>query len=137
MTEFWRGEDIARRAQLGLFPSEQQCNEEAARRDCERAGMLRLLGEVGLSPANPAAADSVIESLHAAIARTSSMLAVVQLDDLVGESEPVNIPGTYREYPNWRRKLTLPIEEIFVAAHWSRLASIMREAGRASPESPA
>jgi len=137
MTEFWRGEDIARRAQLGLFPSEQQCNEEAARRDGERAGMLRLLGEVGLSPADPAAADSVIESLHAAIARTSSMLAVVQLDDLVGESEPVNIPGTYREYPNWRRKLTLPIEEIFVAARWSRLASIMREAGRASPESPA
>jgi 4-alpha-glucanotransferase len=64
------------------------------------------------------------------------MLAMVQLDDLIGETEPVNIPGTYREYPNWRRKLALPIEEIFSDARWQRLASIMREAQRSDQSSP-
>jgi 4-alpha-glucanotransferase len=58
------------------------------------------------------------------------MLAVVQLDDLIGEIEPVNIPGTHREYPNWRRKLALPIEEIVRREQWSRLTAVMREAGR-------
>jgi len=27
--------------------------------------------------------------------------------------EPVNIPGTSDEYPNWRRKLTRTLEEMF------------------------
>jgi 4-alpha-glucanotransferase len=130
MTEYWRGDDIARRAALGMYPGEQQREEDAARRHAERADLLRLLGEIGLSPADPSAAGDVVGSLHAAIARTRSMLAVVQLDDLIGETEPVNIPGTHREYPNWRRKLALPIEEIVRHEQWSRLTAVMREAGR-------
>jgi 4-alpha-glucanotransferase len=27
--------------------------------------------------------------------------------------KPVNVPGTSREYPNWRRKLSKNISEIF------------------------
>jgi 4-alpha-glucanotransferase len=134
MTEFWYGDDIARRAQLGMYPAQQQRDDEASRRDCERAGMLRLLGDCGLSPADPRSPADVIESLHAAVARTASMLAVVQLDDLVGETEPINIPGTYREYPNWRRKLGPPLEEIIGDERWSRLSALMRAAGRSSPE---
>ena len=130
MTEYWLGGDIARRAQLGMYPGPSQRDEDAARRDGEREGILRMLGEIGLSPADPSDARNVIASLHAAVARTHSMLAVVQLDDLVGETEPVNIPGTDREYPNWRRKLALSIEDIFSDERWSRIAAIMREAGR-------
>ncbi|MGB8339692.1 MAG: 4-alpha-glucanotransferase [Burkholderiales bacterium] len=137
ITEYWRGDDIARRAQLGIYPGPQQRDEDAARRHDERAGILRLLGEVGLSPADPSDARDVVGALHSAVARTRSMLAVVQLDDLVGESEPVNIPGTHREYPNWRRKLSLPIEEIFSDERWSQLAAVMREAGRSDPAFPA
>ena len=93
--------------------------------------MLRLLGECGLSPVDPQEPGAVVDSLHAAVARTRSMLAVVQLDDLIGEMEPVNVPGTYREYPNWRRKLSLPLEDILSDPRWARLATVMREAGRA------
>lgn len=130
MTEYWRGGDIARRAQLGMYPAPAQREEDSARRHGEREGMLRLLGEIGLSPGDPADASKVIASLHAAVGRTRSMLAVVQLDDLIGETEPANIPGTHREYPNWRRKLGMPIEDIFSDDRWSQLSSIMREAGR-------
>jgi len=28
-------------------------------------------------------------------------------------SEPVNVPGTLDEYPNWQRKLTASLDEIF------------------------
>ena len=91
---------------------------------------MRLLGDIGLSPASPSDALDVVVSLHAAIARTRSMMAVVQLDDLIGEIDPINIPGTHREYPNWRRKLSLPLEAIFCDKRWLQLSAIMRDAGR-------
>jgi len=136
MTEFWQGGDIERRVQLGLHPGpdeesrRRQHEEDVVRRRAEREGMLRLLGETGLSPADPTDAAAVVEALHAAIGQTRSMLAVVQLDDVLGETEPVNVPGTHREYPNWQRKLALPIEDIISDARWQRLARIMRDAGR-------
>jgi (1->4)-alpha-D-glucan 1-alpha-D-glucosylmutase len=135
MTEYWRGDDVSRRDKLGLYPTPQQRDEDAARRQGERNGMLWLLGETGLSPADSADPGQVIAALHAAVARTESMLAVVQMDDLIGESEPVNIPGTYREYPNWRRKLSLPLEVILNDPRWQRLASVMRDSKRAGPAS--
>jgi 4-alpha-glucanotransferase len=93
----------------------------------------RALGESGLSPADPADAAQVIASLHGALARSQAMLVAIQLDDLIG----VNIPGTHREYANWRRKLKLPLEAIFNDARWPPLAEIMREAGRSGRSSPA
>ena len=130
MTSYWQGNDIAQRSALGMFPDQQQCNDERTRRHAERAGLLRLLADIGLPLADPADPANVVSSLHVAIARTHSMIAVVQLDDLIGESDPINIPGTHREYPNWQRKQTLPLESIFRDERWAQLAAHMREAGR-------
>ena len=94
------------------------------------------LAEIGMSPADPSDAAQVIASLHGAIAKSRAMLAAVSLDDIIGETEPVNIPGTYREYANWRRKLGLPIEEIFSDARWLQTMEIMRAAGRSGRSSP-
>lgn len=136
MAEYWQGGDIDRRDRLGLYPSPQQCADDVTRRRHERDGLLWMLREIGASPSDPGDAGQVIESLHGAVAKSASMLAAIQLDDILGETEPVNIPGTYREYANWRRKLTLPIEEIFNDPRWLRLAAIMREAGRSGRSSP-
>jgi glycogen operon protein len=38
---------------------------------------------------------------------------MAQIDDLAGERAAVNLPGTDRERPNWRRKLAQPVERIF------------------------
>ncbi|MSP97010.1 MAG: hypothetical protein EXR29_07260 [Betaproteobacteria bacterium] len=130
MTEYWVGEDIARRARLGMYPGARERDEESVRRETERQGLLHLLAQLDLVPPGPSNAADVVASLHAAIARTASMLALVKLDDLLGELEPVNIPGTHREYPNWRRKLSVPIEAIFSDERWSRLAATMNQAGR-------
>jgi hypothetical protein len=37
---------------------------------------------------------------------------MVQLDDLSGEIDQANLPGSTDEYPNWRRKLSVTIEQI-------------------------
>ena len=124
-----------RERELEQREGEQREREEREREQRERTdeknGLLALLGETGLSPADPQNSGQVIEALHAVVARTASMLAVVQIDDLIGEVEPVNIPGTDREYANWTRKLALPLEDIIRDPRWSRLGEIMRAAGRA------
>jgi 4-alpha-glucanotransferase len=131
IAEWWAGGDVPRRAALGLFPEPALAEAEAARRAPEREGLARLAAELGMAaPGSEAQAPAA--TLHALVARTAAMLAVVQLDDIAGENEPINIPGTYREYPNWRRKVSLPLEALADDARFRALADAMREAGRAS-----
>ena len=42
--------------------------------------------------------------------------------------KPVNVPGTSTEYPNWRRKLTKNLSEIFANPALAHLAQRMTEA---------
>jgi 4-alpha-glucanotransferase len=130
IADYWNGSDIVRRDALGLFPEPQLKEQEAGRREAERTKILALLAELGLSPADASDAGQITEALHAAVARTPAMLAIVQLDDLLGEVEPANIPGTHWEYPNWRRKLSSAMEEIAADPRLERLAATMRAANR-------
>ena len=46
------------------------------------------------------------------LARTPARIVMLQIEDMLGERTPVNIPGTDHEYPNWRRKLRDDLETI-------------------------
>ncbi|WP_373778673.1 4-alpha-glucanotransferase, partial [Glaesserella sp.] len=51
--------------------------------------------------------------LQSYVADTNSVLFGSQPEDWLNMLEPVNIPGTSTEYPNWRRKLSTTVENIF------------------------
>ncbi len=70
----------------------------------------------------------VIDSMHRLIAGSGAAIAMVQLDDMLAETQSVNIPGTSAEYPNWRRKLALDIEDPAFVAHFSAAAAIFAAA---------
>ncbi|MBZ2191116.1 4-alpha-glucanotransferase [Pseudoalteromonas arctica] len=55
----------------------------------------------------------VYNALALCLAGSQSRLFAIQIDDLDEQKYPVNIPGTDKEYPNWRRVLTHTSEEIF------------------------
>jgi 4-alpha-glucanotransferase len=57
--------------------------------------------------------EEFVALVHAYLARSNSFAALVQLDDITGEIDPVNLPGSTVEYPNWRRKLSVTLEELF------------------------
>ena len=40
---------------------------------------------------------------------------LAQADDLAGETVALNLPGTDRERPNWRRKVGVPLPELVEA----------------------
>ena len=46
------------------------------------------------------------------LAGTNASLLLVNLEDLWLETEPQNVPGTWEERPNWRRKARLALEQI-------------------------
>ena len=57
----------------------------------------------------------------------SSTLLSVQLEDWLEMDQPVNIPGTVDEYPNWRRKLSMNLDEVFAHAGVNRIAHKLTE----------
>ena len=51
---------------------------------------------------------------------TPCVLAVINQEDLSGETEQQNLPGSTWQYPNWRRKMLVTVEDIApLAAHFA------------------
>ena len=69
------------------------------------------------------------------LAAGEASLVALQLEDLLGMTDPVNVPGTLDEYPNWRRKLTASSAELFADRDARELLRRVRELrdGRAAP----
>ena len=59
------------------------------------------------------APDALAAAIYAFVARTPSVVALAQIDDLAGETIATNLPGTDRERPNWRRRLSSDVDTVF------------------------
>ena len=72
--------------------------------------------------------------MHRHLAASRARVACVGLADMVGQHDPVNIPGTIAEYPNWRIPLTddrgrlVPLEEFAGHPHVLETVAVMRAA---------
>ena len=62
------------------------------------------------SPPPPEAAQRVVDAALTFVARTRSPLCVLPLEDLLGQEDQPNLPGTTDQHPNWRRRLSAPVE---------------------------
>jgi 4-alpha-glucanotransferase len=137
---YWEGRDVAARRQLGIF-SGADAGEAQQRRldDCRR--LSEALAAAGFSL--PALADSrhdappeLVDAVHRFLAASSARLFLAQLDDLLGEVDQLNVPGTVDAHPNWRRKLSVALEAPALAQAIVRLARLCREQGRGWPREP-
>ncbi len=84
----------------------------------DRARLLLALDREELLPEGvtvdpvslPEMTPALLRQLQTFLARSPARLLVVQLEDVLGVREQVNLPGTTSEHPNWRRKLPLALE---------------------------
>lgn len=109
---YWKGLDIDDRLGLGLFTPAEAAAEHA-RRGTLRAQLVAFLQAERLLDADCADTPDVLtilEACQAYLAKSPAKIVQVNLEDLWGETEPQNRPGTYREYPNWRRQAQYPLE---------------------------
>jgi 4-alpha-glucanotransferase len=121
LRSYWEGRDIELRRRLNLYPSAELEAEVTRERAHDRELLLAALQEQGLKPAQQATpfdpfTAEFAHAVHLYLARSAAALTALQIEDLLGMTEPVNVPGTDREYPNWRRKVTADIEDIAARA---------------------
>ena len=116
---YWEGRDLALRQELDLFPSEEARQAQVFARAQDRARLLLALERAGLLPEGasvdpqslPQMTNALLRQLQAFLARSPARVLVVQLEDVLGVRDQVNLPGTTGEYPNWRHKLPLALEQ--------------------------
>lgn len=130
---WWRGADIKARSDHGIVPPDLT-EVHIEQRHHEREDLKVALKEAGAYPLNrwPSSVASdeklkdLVVSAHGFIAKTASILAVVRLADMTGEKRPTNIPGTSDSYPNWKPKLSVPMEKLGSLPLLSQIAGAMQ-----------
>lgn len=108
---YWQGLDIDDRVDLGMFTDEEADAERRRRADLRRELLAFLQSEGLLDVSGDVDAVDVLEACQAYLARSPARVVLVNLEDLWAETEPQNVPGTYRERPNWRRKARYSLDE--------------------------
>lgn len=115
---FWHCEDLKLGQQLGLYQNEQQLQSLYQQRHANKQRILDSLHGHGMLPADyPRSVDNLGMdrtlnfALQRHLAAGNSQLLCLQLEDWLEMTQPVNVPGTSDEYPNWRRKLSRETEQ--------------------------
>jgi 4-alpha-glucanotransferase len=131
---WWRGADIATKARLGLFDKPRGAAAARQERDRDRAELWRALKAGGVArgqkPA-PRESNDAVDAALRFVARTPSRLALIPLEDLVGEPAQPNLPGTVDEHPNWRRRQKADAAKLLAAPKVAaRLRLLQQERGR-------
>ncbi len=112
----WRaGADIAERVAL-----RQRSPEDAEADMQDRAAEVDALAHV--------IGEGDMDVLaHGFVAETACDLVYVQADDLAGETQAVNLPGTDWQRPNWRRRLQVDLDALFTNPHASPILDALRK----------
>jgi 4-alpha-glucanotransferase len=140
---FWLGHDIDWRRRLGLYPDVQAAEIETAERRRDRRMLLEALAREGLlmperfaeflsESGEPFYSAELADAILAYLGRSAACLTLVQLEDVLGESEQANLPGTTEGHPNWRRRCSHSLEEIVYDPGLRRVAALIGEGRRRS-----
>ncbi|MGE5442095.1 MAG: 4-alpha-glucanotransferase [Bacteroidota bacterium] len=117
---FWQGSDLELKRRLNLYPSDDARSTDESARRWDKSLLLRALAGEGLLPdgidpedANGAPmSPALMAALHGYLARSPARILLVQIDDLMQELEQINLPGTVFERPNWRRRLSMRVDQL-------------------------
>lgn len=117
---YWQSDDLTLGKKLGLYRDETVLKGLYADRARARQGLLDGLHHYDCIPkstgkkAEMMAMTPVLQrGLQRYVADSACALLGLQPEDWLDMDAPVNVPGTWKEYPNWRRKLTVTLETMF------------------------
>lgn len=108
---WWTGRDLDWADQLGRLTDGIDRTEADKIRDWDRGLLWSTIGPIHPRP-SPGDHLPVVTAAVAHIAKSPAILAVAPIEDILGEPEQPNLPGTISEHPNWRRRLPAPMQEL-------------------------
>jgi 4-alpha-glucanotransferase len=108
-TAFWKDLDLDDRLAMGTLDDATNMQERERRQHIRQAVMqfLEKIGFLGEETSIPAILRGCLQMLAA----TDSDVVLANLEDLWQATEPQNVPGTWRERPNWQHKAAHNLEE--------------------------
>ncbi|WP_323765516.1 4-alpha-glucanotransferase [Marinovum sp.] len=124
---FWYGADVELWRDMGWI-SDAEAAGRHGHRSHQRAGLRR---DCAIAPA--AGPEEIAGVIHGALTRSPAAMVAVQLDDLLGQTDAPNLPGTIDEHPNWRRRTGLAVEDFATAPQLAESAATMRTGNRQPP----
>ncbi len=112
---YWTGKDLDTMFKLGTLPDAAAFQTALDERERDKADLLDKLKETGCLGADvqmPAKADeTLLAALHKYGALSRSKLYAVQLENLLGVIDNLNVPGVTEGYPNWAQKMPVSLED--------------------------
>lgn len=142
---FWGGDDIAIHQALGWLSEGDAYVQAQLNRAQDRTHLLAALDAEQLLPEGvtvdaqsaPEMTPLLAAAVHAYLARTPCQLLGVQLEDLAGQREQLNVPGTTEDrYPNWRQRLAVPLEALASDPWFDAISRAVSGRRRAAQEAP-
>ncbi len=134
---WWEASDIQLRAEMGR-QSEQDTKAAFEQRSKDRIALLEALGQVGLLGEQYIAGintearlpkqldNELFLAIHRYVARSTSILFAVQLDDMLMSHKQANLPGTTTEYPNWSIRTSCLLEQLSANHTFDSLARMLQ-----------
>lgn len=112
---YWIGKDLDTMFKLGTLPDAAAFQTALDEREHDKADLLDKLkytGCLGADVQMPAKADeTLLAALHKYGALSRSKLYAVQLENLLGVIDNLNVPGVTDGYPNWAQKMPVSLED--------------------------
>ena len=112
---YWTGKDLDTMFKLGTLPDAAAFQTALDEREHDKADLLDKLKETGCLGADvqmPVKADeTLLAALHKYGALSRSKLYAVQLENLLGVIDNLNVPGVTEGYPNWAQKMPVSLED--------------------------
>ena len=118
---WWSAADITERVAVGQLDAR---DEPDARREREKR-RHELLGALRLAP--DTAPEDVLEAVYVALADSDAGLVMVEVEDILGSSTAVNLPGTDTQRPNWSQQNELSLEAMASSNVLGRALATLRE----------
>jgi (1->4)-alpha-D-glucan 1-alpha-D-glucosylmutase len=129
LKEYWKAADFELREKLNLFPSEDIKHQLQSLREQDRQAIISALQQQHLiteeilhDHSKPELSLELFLSIQKFLARSQSILMMVPLEDILSQSHQINLPGTIDEYPNWRHKISVNLEDWFSLTEIERFA---------------
>jgi 4-alpha-glucanotransferase len=111
--------DLKIKMDIGLDPGETPSEREGAHN-----ALRNTLSQQGLP------SELSFLSMLRYLARTRCQILSVEIEDILGLQDQPNIPGTIDEYPNWRRRLPVSLDELADHETLHRIATVLAQEGR-------
>jgi 4-alpha-glucanotransferase len=129
---YWEGRDLDLRQQLNLYPSPRMAEQDEASRAEDRRLLVEALVREGLlppdySPPTDVCPEEIRRGVLAYLGQSRALLMETRLEDFLGLTAQQNLPGTIDQHPNWRQKISAPLEDLRRNPEVIRLAATLRQ----------